>query len=197
MNEKEIKRILNKNRGLLKTADIINANISKNSFYKYLKGSNLEKVAHGIYISSSECIDEMVLLQARNPKVVYSHETALYLHDLAEKEPIPLTVTVPANYNNPVLAKEGIKTVYVKTEWYGLGITEVQALNGEIMLTVYDMERTVCDILRKRSKLDISVFNYAIRTYMNRKNKNLIQLAEYAKIMRLEKKIRETMGILF
>lgn len=65
------------------------------------------------------------------------------------------------------------------------------------MLTVYDMERTVCDILRKRSKLDISVFNYAIRTYMDRKNKNLIQLAEYAKIMRLEKKIRETMGILF
>ena len=30
-------------------------------------------------------IDEMALLQAQYPKVIFSHETALYVHELTEK----------------------------------------------------------------------------------------------------------------
>ena len=59
------------------------------------------------------------------------------------------------------------------------------------------MERTICDIIRKRADMDISAFNYAIVEFMKRKDKNLNRLMEYAKTMRLEKKIRETMGVLF
>ena len=40
-----------------------------------------------IYLSPTAWADEMYLLQAQIPKAVYSHETALYLHDLAEMEP--------------------------------------------------------------------------------------------------------------
>ena len=64
-------------------------------------------------------------------------------------------------------------------------------------LAVYDMERTICDSIRKRSEMDVSAFNYAVTGYMKRKDKNLNRLMEYAKAMRLEKKIRETMGVLF
>ena len=51
--------------------------------------------------------------------------------------------------------------------------------------------------IRKRADMDISAFNYAIVEFMKRKDKNLNRLMEYAKTMRLEKKIRETMGVLF
>ena len=59
------------------------------------------------------------------------------------------------------------------------------------------MERTICDIIRKRADMDIFAFNYAIVEFMKRKDKNLNRLMGYAKTMRLEKKIRETMGVLF
>ena len=198
LKENEIEKIIVKNHGILRTSDAINAGISKVSFYKYVrKSSDLEKAAHGIYISSDTWIDEMVLLQARIPKAVYSHETALYLHDLAEKEPLPLTVTVPSKYNNPKLLSEDVKTVYVKNDWYELGISTVKAYAGEATITVYDMERTICDIIRKRSTTDPAVFNYAVKKYMKRQDRNLIRLTEYAKVMRLEKTIHETMGVLF
>ena len=61
------------------------------------------------YLSPAAWADEMYLLQAQIPKAIYSHETALYLHDLAEMEPTPLTVTVSSQYNSPALAEKRCK----------------------------------------------------------------------------------------
>ena len=196
LKQNQIEILLAENNGILKTADVVTAGISKETFYNYVKRAGLEKAAHGIYLSPTAWADEMYLLQAQIPKAVYSHETALYLHDLAEMEPTPFTVTVPANYNSPTLAKKGVKIVYVKREWYTLGICQMLS-PARHSIVVYDMERTICDIIRKRSEMDISAFNYAITRYMKRKEKNLNRLMNYAKVMRLEKKIRETMGVLF
>lgn len=191
-----IEELLIVNNGIIKTADVVAAGISKETFYKYAKNAGLEKAAHGIYLSPAAWADEMYLLQAQIPKAVYSHETALYLHDLAEMEPTPLTVTVPANYNSTTLAEKGLKIVYVKREWHTLSVCQMPSPTGHL-IAVYDMERTICDIIRKRSDMDISAFNYALVEFMKRKDKNLNRLMKYAKIMRLEKKIRETMGVLF
>ena len=111
MKKNMIEKLLAENNGILKTADVVAAGISKETFYKYAKSAGLEKAAHGIYLSPSAWADEMYLLQAQIPKAIYSHETALYLHDLAEMEPVPLTVTVPAKYNSQTLAEKGMKTV--------------------------------------------------------------------------------------
>lgn len=191
-----IEKLLAENNGVLKTADVVAAGISKETFYKYAKSAGLEKTAHGIYISPTTWADEMYLLQIQIPKAIYSHETALYLHDLAEMEPTPFTVTVPSKYNNPTLAEKCVKIIYVKKEWHEIGVCQLPSLGGHLIST-YDLERTVCDIIRKRSEMDISVFNYALVEYMKRNDKNLNRLMEYAKTMRLEKKIRETMGVLF
>ncbi len=196
MKRQIIEKMLAENHGILKTADVVAAGISKDYFYEYVKSAGLEKAAHGIYISPATWPDEMYLLQTQIPKAVYSHETALYLHDLAEKEPVPLTVTVAAKYNNPALAEKGVKVVYVKKEWHEMGVCEMASPGGH-KLIVYDMERTICDIVRKRSEMDIAAFNYAVKEYMKRKDKNLSRLMAYAGKMRLEKKIRETMGVLF
>lgn len=191
-----IEKLLAENNGILKTADVIAAGISKETFYKYAQSAGLEKAAHGIYLSPAAWADEMYLLQAQISKAIYSHETALYLHDLAEMEPMPLTVTVSSKYNSPTLVKKGVKIVYAKKEWHSIGVCQMLSPGGH-SINVYDIERTICDIIRKRSEMDISVFNHALVGYMKRKDKNLNRLMEYAKIMRLEKKIRETMGVLF
>lgn len=196
LKQNAIEKLLAENNGILKTADIVAAGISKETFYKYVKDTGLEKAAHGIYLSPAAWADELYLLQAQIPKAVYSHETALYLHDLAEMEPTPLVVTVPAKYNSPTLTEKGVKVVYVKKEWHTLGVCQMPSPTGH-SIAVYDIERTICDIIRKRSDMDIAVFNYALTKYMKRKDKDLNRLMEYAKAMRLEKKIREIMGVLF
>ena len=134
--------------------------------------------------------------QAQSPKVKNPHEPGLYLYDREERGPVPIRVTIPAKYNSLTLAEKGVKIVYVKKEWHTLGVCQMPSPAGH-SIAVYDMERTICDIIRKRADMDISAFNYAIVEFMKRKDKNLNRLMEYAKTMRLEKKIRETMGGLF
>ena len=200
MNGKNIEKILEKlseeNNGVLRTAEATSAGISKDHFYKYMKQKGFEKYAHGIYVSPDTLTDEKYLIQARFPKAVYSHDAALYLHDLAEYEPIPLKVTVPASYNSGGLVRKGIQVYYVRPEWYALGIMQRPSADGH-MLKVYDLERTICDIVRRYESMDISVFNYAAREYMNRSDKNLVKLGQYASKMHMEKKLRDKMGVLF
>lgn len=196
LEQNTFEKLLGQHNGILRTADVVAAGISKEAFYKYARDAGLEKAAHGIYLSPDCLTDEMYLLQTQFPKAVYSHEAALYLHELAEKEPLPFVVTVPASYNSGGLVKKGVKVCYVKTEWYNLGICEVLTPGGHYV-KAYDMERTICDILRKRSGMDIAVFNYAVREYMKRRDKRISVLSRYAVTFHIEKQMNEIMGVLF
>lgn len=195
LKAKMIEQILAENNGILKTADVIAAGISKEYFYRYVRIAGLEKAAHGIYISPDAWPDDMYLLGEQFPKAVFSHETALYLHDLAEKEPMPLTVTVPAKYNNSMLLNKGVHVIYVKAEWYGMGISKAITPAGHA-IKVYDRERTICDIIRRRSEMDIAVFTYAVQQYARQKKKDLPMLIDYAATMRIEHKVREILEVL-
>ncbi|MEG1345075.1 MAG: hypothetical protein RSD14_06250 [Clostridia bacterium] len=44
-------------------------------------------------------MDEYYTFQYKCPKAIFSHETALYFHDLSDRTPIIFMVTVPSNYN--------------------------------------------------------------------------------------------------
>lgn len=187
--------MLREHNGVLRTADVVAAGIPKDYLYRFAAEAGLEKVAHGIFVSPDALIDEMYLLQLQIPKVIFSHDTALYLHDLAEMEPMPLTVTVPAKYRSAALAEKGVHIRYAKPEWYDLGVCTVPS-PSEFLIRVYDPERTVCDIVRRRSHMDVSAFNYAVRQYMKRKEKNLLRLLEYAKELRMERQLREVIGVL-
>jgi len=114
-------QLVKKADGLLITADALQQGISKDQIYGYIRENNLEKVGRGIYAAGDAWIDEMYLLQLRFSRAVYSYDTALYLYDLAEKEPIPLTVTVPAKYNT-ISLNDTAKIYYVKESWYNIGI---------------------------------------------------------------------------
>lgn len=190
-----LQKMLQDNHGVLRTADVIAAGISKEYFYQFAKAIGMEKIAHGIYTSAELCPDEMYLLQLQFSRTIFSYETALYLHDLSEMEPMPLSITVAAGYNPAGLVKRGIKVYKVKSEWYELGVCQKESPGGHL-LRLYDMERTICDIIRRRSETEVSVFKYALNEYSKRKDKNLNRLGAYAQAMRMDKKIRNYMEVL-
>lgn len=190
-----LEQVVNQSNGVLKTAEALRAGASKEQVYAYIKANNFEKIAQGIYLAQDAWADEMYLLQLRFPKAVFSHEAALYLHDLAEREPVPLSVTVPAKYNATGMTDKA-KVYYVKPEWYAIGVCEVQSPYGN-PLKVYDKERTICDIIRKRADMDAAAFNYAVNRYVKSKDKDYALLMQYAKTFRMEKKLRTVMGVLF
>lgn len=189
MNNKDlIKKIIKSNNGIVSTRQIVEAGISKPSFYKYVRDNNMDMLYHGIYADPDAWIDSMYVLFLRCPSVIFSHEEALYIHDLTDREPITHIVTVKTGYN-PSNIKDVAKVYTVKSELYDMGKTEIVNSFGN-KVPVYNMERTICDIVRSRSQIEMQDYQSAIKGYLLRKDKDINLLMRYAKQFKVEKIIR-------
>lgn len=181
--------------GTVRTAQAIEAGISKPTFYDYVKAHGMEKVAHGIYSSPDVWRDSMYLIHLRCKQAVFSHESALLFHDLTDREPLQYVITVKTGYNPSVLKEEGLRVYTVKEDLHSVGCTTAQTPFGHTV-PVYDMERTICDLLRSRSRIEEQSFQSALKQYAVRTDKNLRTLMRYAKLFHVEKKLRQYLEVL-
>ena len=172
--------------GMLQTSQAVARGIVKPIFYEYIKERKLEQVAHGIYVSEDTWIDAMFLLHLRCGQAVFSHESALFFHDLTDREPSPYAITVRRGYSTTRLKAEGLSVYTIKPELFDVGVSSGQTPFGHTV-PVYDMERTICDLLRSRSRIEIQTFQGALKAYARRKDKNLRALMQYAGMFKVEK----------
>jgi predicted transcriptional regulator of viral defense system len=137
----------------------------------------------------------MVIIQSRYKGAIFSHETALYLLELTDRTPLFYSVTVPARYNATSLKASGVKVYFVNRSFYQLGITMMKSPHGNDVKT-FNLERTICDILRSRNQIDIQLVNEALKRYVGKKEKNLDLLYQYAQQFRIQKILRQYIEVL-
>ena len=154
--------------GTIQTFQVLNNGISKSVFYAYVKERGLEQAAHGVYVSPDTWTDAMYLLHLRCGQAVFSHETALFFHDLTDREPLKYTITVRTGYNPSRLQEDGFQVYTVKKDLHEIGIIAMQTSFGH-SVPVYDMERTICDLLRSRKNVEMQVFQDALKQYAKRR----------------------------
>lgn len=181
--------------GIITTKDIVAKNHSKVEFYNYLKKNKLTRVARGIYATEDAWIDPLLIAHKRCPQGVISHDAALYYYGLVDREPSAPTLTIYSGYNTSRLKSAGYKVFFVKKENLEVGKVEVVDFDGNV-IPMYDLERTICDLVRNRNSFEIQDFNSAIKAYAKKKEKNLTKLFEYAKLFRVEKLMRSYMEVL-
>ena len=187
--------IVSEHHGVLKTADVVAAGISKKALAEFVKECGFERVAHGIYCDPDAWTDDMLVLQLRCPKTIFSHDTALFLHDLTDREPLSYTVTAKTGYNPSHLTEAGVKVYTVKKDLFEIGMADSLTPCGN-RINVYNMERTICDVIRSRSTIEAQVLQDALKQYAKRKDKNLHQLMEYAKQFHVDRILRQYMEVL-
>lgn len=181
--------------GMLLTKNAILGGIKKDEFYRFIAANHFEKAAHGIYLSPEAWEDESFVLHQRCPQAVFSHDEALFYHGLTDREPMQQTLTIYSGYNTQKLKESGIKVFTVKKELLNVGKIIVENSYGH-KIPVYDLERTICDLMRSRRYFEIQDFQTAIKTYVKRQDKDLNKLMTYAPLFRVEKRIRQYMEVL-
>ena len=191
----ELKSILTQNGNTITTAEANAAGISNERLRQLVKRGVLEHPTFGVYVLPHDFVDRMYATQQRRPKIIYSHETALFLHDLTDRDPISYSVTVPTGYNTVKLREEGFTVYTIKRDLHTVETTEVETMFGHTV-RVYSMERTICDCLRSRSRMDVTLLTDALRHYVRRKDKNLNTLMKMAKTFRVEQPLRHYMEVL-
>jgi len=181
--------------GVLTTAAVLEAGISKSVLSKYVAAKEYERVSHGVYLAPDAWADRMYLLSLRCPQIVFSHDTALFFHDLTDREPMRYSVTVKTGYNPTHLAAEGVKVYTVKKALYEIGIETGTTPFGH-RVPVYDVERTICDTIRSRSGIEVQTLQGALKQYARRQDKDLLRLMEYAKLFHVERILRQYLEVL-
>lgn len=191
----EIIRMAKENNGTVTTAMVVEAGFSRGNI-KYLADKGMiEKSARGVYILPEVWEDEIFNLQNRFKRGIYSHETALFLWDLTDRTPNRYHMTFPANYNLTNPKEENVQCVQCTEAFYELGIANAMTPGGN-EVRAYSMERTLCDILRPHSRVDIQIVTEAFKRYANRLDKNIPVLSEYAKMLKVETKLRTYLEVL-
>ena len=193
--ENRLQAALRENGGIITVAQGKKAGLSHMSILRAAKAGLIERVAHGVYEAADEFDDVIYTSQLRRPKAIYSHGTALYLHDLTDRDPLNLSVTVPTGYNTKQLKTDGFTVFSVKMGFYGLGIVRTQTKYGHEVIA-YNMERTICDCVRSRSRMDAEVVAEAVKRYSRHKNRDINALMELAAVFGVQKIMRTYMEVL-
>lgn len=191
----KILKIVEKNNGYVTTKEVVKNEINKTFLTNMVKNGTLVRISRGYYGLPNYIEDEYYKIASKSKNARFSMATALYLHNLSDRTPLVYNVTLPFGYSGILQKEKNVILNFVKREMLDLGVIEMTSPFG-MKIKVYDIERTICDIIKNKNKMDAEIFSKALKDYAKSRNKNLSKLTKYAKAMNIEKKVSEYMEVL-
>ena len=183
------------NNGLVTTAMVVKEGIPRGSLQYLVKQGRIKRASRGVYTLPGIWEDEFVILQSRYKRGIYSLDTVLFLTDLTDRTPIRFNMTFPYGYNLINPKADGILCRGIRSSLYDIGISELVTPSGNT-IRGYSVERTLCDILQPRNHTDIQIITEAFKRYIKRTEKNIPLLSEFAKLLKVEDKVRSYLEVL-
>ena len=181
--------------GMITTRQVLELGISKTTLTNYVRSGKIERAGSGVYVLPDTIEDDMYALSLHSKWIVFSHDSALFLNQLAERTPFIHSVTIPGNASVPKSMKGDVHCFYVKPELYALGITKRKTTFGH-EVSCYNPERTICDLVRSRSRYSVELISDAIKAYALSNGKDLNRLSEYAEQFHIMKVLKPYLEVL-
>lgn len=194
-NEEKILREMQKNNGMITTNDVEQMGIARKTLTRMLEKGLIERESQGLYVLPNSWGDEYYNLIFSSKNVVFSHATALFLHGLSERVPLIYEITVINGYNASLKSRENVELYFVNKDIFELGKIEIESPQGKIV-PIYDIERTLCDMLKSKQNQDIEIIKYAFKTYVKSSKKDIYKLIEYAKKLKVDKEVNTYLEVL-
>lgn len=192
---KRIEKIISEQNGTLLSSDLDKNKIPRTYLSMMVTEGKIERISRGVYVLPDLLEDEMYIMQKKYSNLIFSHETALFLHELSDRTPFEYSATVPSGYKVVSNISERFKIYYIKKDLYLMGVIEGKTSFGNT-IRIYNVERTICDILRSRNRIDIQILNDALKRVVNKKQLDYVLLMEYARKLDVEKKLNIYMEVL-
>ena len=175
--------------------------LRENGFYnqklqKLIEDGTIEQIRRGYYqLIDENSFSDVRIITSLFPDGVLCMESALDYYGYTERTPDSWQIAVDGKTSRTRfrIPYPAITPHFIASSKFTIGISRGEIEGTEIR--VYDRERTICDCLTHRNKMDAEVFNDAIRNYLNDANRKESVLASYAPKLRVERKVMEILGI--
>lgn len=195
LKKNEAIMLLNNEKTIYTRQELLGSGISDTLICILIHDGIITRLQQGLYTTQSAETDTEHILQLQYSKCIISHESALYHLGYSERIPEKITVTVPRHFGTSRLKDKNFKIRYCKPELIFHGITEMESIYGNT-IKIYNLERTICDVIRHYKSIDIEIANKAIQKYSMDSNKKLSVLMLYAIKMGIADKVQSRLEIL-
>ena len=172
--------LMKKNKGYITSYMVDEVGIHRMYLKMLLKKGIIRRVDKGIYLDVNVVNDKLYTYYLRNQHFIYSHFTSLYLHNIIGTIRGKYDLTITNEYHNPLLKPNNL--YFVDKSIYLLGRENVKTKCGNTV-ACYNLERTICDLIRSIKRLNEHDVNIMIKRYLKDPNCNLKRLYEYAEKM--------------
>jgi len=191
----KLKKAFEQNHGVLKTSELNELGLDSRKINKLIEDGVIEKIKYGYYILSNSIPDEKVVISKLFPEAVIFLESALYYYGYTERVPNKWQIAVEKHSNPDKFKNEflHIEPFFIVKKFYDIGISEIKINN--LKINIYDLDKTICDVLRYEKKLDNEVFTNAIKKYVADENKDVNNLVKYSKELNIYKKMQTYVGV--
>ena len=196
MNDLEkILQLIQRNNGYITTKEIVDNGLSKMALKRLCDNGLLKRVSTGYYSLPNMIDDDYYKIISKSKNAVFSYTTSLFLHELSDRTPLYFDVTVPRGYGGPLQNIDVVSLHYVDNNILNLGMEIIKSPFG-MDIKCYDVERTICDIIKDKNNMDKEIYTKALKWYAEKKDKDMLKLAKYSKKLNIEKEVVEIMQVI-
>ena len=193
---KKVRNTFEQYNYVMTTAELLNAKIYYADIKQLLEEGYIERIRRGYYYWIESCeVSEIVIINTLFPDAVLCMETALFYYKYSDRNPAEWNFAIDRNVSK---LRTNIEYPFIKAYRVKPSLVTLGETIGKIDFTkvrIYDRDRTICDVLKNMSKMDKEIFNKAIQGYVNDSKKNIPNLMMYAKKLRVQKKVKELIGV--
>lgn len=191
-----IRKIFSDYDYIMTTAQLSTEKLYYRDIQQMLEEGLIEKVKRGYYHWIEDFgKSEVVIINRLFPDAVLCMETALFYYRYSDRNPAEWNIAIDKNASRQ---RTKIDYPFVKAYRVEPAILAIGETKGEIDfidVSIYDRDRTICDVLRNMNKMDKEIFNKAIQNYVKDPKKNIPNLMQYAKKLRVQKRVKDLIGV--
>lgn len=187
-------------KGVLTTQTAAELGLSRSVLTRLVQVGKVVRIARGKYILAESARDTLFLLQQLDASLVYSHETSLYLLGYYTALPDMPTATLPqgCQANKKALSEQPLRLYHVPKPLYELGLTAFLS-SDDHWVYAYNMERTICDVLRHRYRgCSQELLIDLLTCYLRQPQLHHLDcLHEYAQIMQIDRLLNSYIDLIY
>jgi predicted transcriptional regulator of viral defense system len=176
---------------VLRPKDLEAHGIARTYLTRLCAQGQLRQIGRGLYVpadADQSAESNLAAVGKRVPAGVVCLLSALRVHGLTTQAPFEAWIALPRQARIPKAAGLPIRVVRMVPKSLTAGV-DMKTVDG-VQVSVFDVEKTVVDCFRFRSRIGLDVALEAIRDYLRRPRRNLDKLMRYAGLVRVQKSIR-------
>lgn len=191
----KVLELIQNNGGYITTKEVVKNNLNKMTLKRLCDSELIERISPGYYSIPNMFIDDYYKVISKSKDAIFSYNTALFLNDLSDRTPIYFDITVPKGYGGILQKLKQVSLHYVNRSILNIGLKTIKSPFG-MNIKCYDIERTICDIIKNKKQMDKEIYSKALKLYANRKDKDLSKLSKYSKELNIEEEVSEIMQVI-